>query len=126
VKRSPEQIDEASLVGCQNTASVETTVRDTPGGALSVNVQSSGPGMLVLSEPYYSERRAWIDGVATPLLRANLAFSAVLVPGGAHRVDLDFSPDRLYLGIALSLITAALIAGLELRRRHSHLTTRAP
>ena len=58
-----------------------------------------------------------MDGVMAPLLHANLAFTAVLVPAGAHRVDLDFSPDRLYLGIIISLITAALMIVLEFRRQ---------
>ncbi len=115
--QSPGGLDDFSVAGCQPTASVETTIKDTPAGELSVNVQSSSPGVLLLSEPYYAERRAWIDGVATPLLRANLAFTAILLPAGTHRVDLDFSPDRLYLGVLVSLVTAALLVVLEIRRK---------
>jgi hypothetical protein len=32
-------------------------------------------------------------------------------------VDLDFSPDMLYLGILASLVTAALLVVLEIRRK---------
>jgi hypothetical protein len=112
-----EGLNDSPISECQPASAVETTVQDTPGGALSVQVQSTTPGILLLSEPFYSERRARVDGVAAPLLHANLAFTAVLLPAGTHRVDLDFSPDRLYLGIIISLITAALMIVLELRRQ---------
>src|SRR6185369_35897 len=51
---------------CKDDAAIEVLVADTPTGRLRFRVSSPVPRLLLLSEPYYPERRAWVDGVETP------------------------------------------------------------
>ncbi|MET0605444.1 MAG: hypothetical protein ABWZ80_03235 [Beijerinckiaceae bacterium] len=62
--------------------------------AIDVAVTSPDGGWLVLNDPWMPWWRATIDGVATPVLRANVLFRAVAVPPGEHRIAFRFAPFR--------------------------------
>jgi hypothetical protein len=74
-------------------------------GALTMTARTSRPGILVLSEPYYRERRVWINGNEAETLRANLGFIAVELPEGEHRVELRYVPSSLFLGGGITIVT---------------------
>jgi hypothetical protein len=69
----------ARIVRYRNTV-IETSV-DSPGG-----------GWLVLNDLWHPWWYAEVDGVAAPILRANVLFRAVAVPPGLHRVTFRFRP----------------------------------
>jgi hypothetical protein len=62
---------------------------------------SQGGGYLVLADVWHPWWRAEVDGVAAPVLRANVLFRAVKVPPGRHLVRLTFAPVRGALSQAL-------------------------
>jgi uncharacterized membrane protein YfhO len=81
-------------------------------------------GLLLLSELAYPGWSATIDGRPQPLLVANYAFRALVVPAGAHHVRLDFRPASLRLGGGLSILTAVAL-GLALVRERVRRAERA-
>jgi hypothetical protein len=75
-----------------------------------VIVNAPADGLLVLSENYYYPGwRAVVDGVPTPILRANAALSAVPVRAGAGRVDFVFDPWSVKIGIGITLATFFIV-----------------
>jgi len=58
---------------------------------------------------------AHLDGTETPILPADYAFSAVMVPAGQHDLTLEFLPRYLPAGGALSAVTALALIFLLLR-----------
>lgn len=94
---------------------------DAPSGLLAVEVDAPSAGILVLSEPWYSERRGFIDGEEVPVLKANVAFSAFEVPAGHHRVEMRYVPTSFYQGAAVTGFTVlgsvSLLIGSAIRRR---------
>jgi uncharacterized membrane protein YfhO len=72
--------------------------------------------MVFLSEPYYAERQAFVDGRPAESLQANLAFTAVRVPLGRHRVELRYVPRSFRLGLAVSAVTLIAWAVLFIRK----------
>jgi hypothetical protein len=72
-----------------------------------------GPTLLVTNDRHDPQWRATIDGVPTPILRANGIVRAVVVPQGKHRVRFDYVvPRAVWLGVAsalLGLLLAALV-----------------
>jgi uncharacterized membrane protein YfhO len=73
--------------------------------------------VLVVAQSWYHCWKADVDGLATPLLRANYGFQAVAVPAGRHEVRLIYN-DRLFqFGSVISL--AALAVGVLFRSRRA-------
>jgi hypothetical protein len=77
---------------------------------LVIEATLPSPGYVVDVETWDPGWRASVDGREVPLLRANVAFRAVSVPAGSHRVELVYRPLSVRLGLLVSAL--ALAAGL--------------
>jgi hypothetical protein len=73
------------------------------------SVSNSCDGYLVFSEPFYPGWRVYVDGKSAPILRANLAFSAVFLPAGEHDVKRNYRPNSVLLGILSSVSFCLLL-----------------
>jgi uncharacterized membrane protein YfhO len=79
---------------------------------------------VFLSEPYYPERAAYVDGTAVTAIKADVAFMAIPVPAGRHTVEVRYAPRRFREGLAVTAITIVgwpfLSLGRPWRRRRLH------
>jgi hypothetical protein len=80
-----------------------------------LQIKAAAPSLIVLSQTYYHWWRAYLDDQPTPLLRANYAFQAVLVPAGTHRLRVAYEDRAFEVGAALSLLLAIGCATAWLR-----------
>jgi hypothetical protein len=71
-----------------------------------VDVRADRPAFVVLADTHYPGWRARVDGLPAPLLRADVAWRAVPVAAGAHRIELALEPVGLRRGVL------AMVAGL--------------
>jgi uncharacterized membrane protein YfhO len=73
--------------------------------------------MLVLADSFYPGWRATVDGVAAPILRANLTFRAVALEPGVHEVVFTYYPAgwRWGVGVSLGAIVAMVAVLLTTR-----------
>jgi uncharacterized membrane protein YfhO len=78
-------------------------------------VEADGAGYLVTRDSHARGWRAWVDGQATPVLRAQGKHRAVAVPPGRHDVVLRYRPPGLWMGCGVSGL--ALCAALALWAR---------
>jgi hypothetical protein len=83
---------------------------------ITVRVNSSGGGFLVLSEAYYPGWRARVDDTPVPVERTNLALQGVVVPPGSHVVYFTFAPLSLRVGAGASMAGLLVVAGLLVAR----------
>ncbi len=90
----------------------EVRVIDYQPNSLELAVQSRGSGLLVASETWYPGWQAWVDDAPSPIHRVDIALRGVVVPEGTHRVRMEFRPVILWISLAISLATAALLAWL--------------
>jgi hypothetical protein len=67
-----------------------------------LEVELSVPGWAVLVDAYDPGWRATVDGAATEVLRANVAFRAVPVAAGRHVVDLVYRPRSVRAGLTVT------------------------
>lgn len=84
---------------------------------LEMDVRLDGAGYLVMTESFDPGWSARLDGQPAPLLRANLAFRALAVPAGEHRVELRYRPPGFALGASLSGASALVLLALAWRKR---------
>jgi hypothetical protein len=87
-----------------------TRVVERRADRLVIEATLPSPGYVVDVETWDPGWRASVDGREVPLLRANVAFRAVPVPAGSHRVELVYRPLSVRLGLLVSAL--ALAAGL--------------
>ncbi len=106
-----------------------------PGSWVVARVLSDGPEETVLATSASAESllvltRTWdpgwvarVDDVPVPVLRAQIALLALLVPPGEHRVEIAYRPISFRIGLGLSAagllgILALALAGPPGGRRH--------
>ncbi len=76
--------------------------------------------ILVLSIPYQKGWTAWVDGVETPLERANYMYMALELSGGEHTIELKFEiPGVKYALIIMpaSAVLFGILCAASYRRR---------
>jgi hypothetical protein len=74
-----------------------------------IDAQLDAEGYLVLTDAWDPGWIVLVDGVAAPIVRADVIFRAVYLEAGAHRVEFLYRPRAFYVGLALSGIGLALL-----------------
>ncbi|MFN8524375.1 MAG: YfhO family protein [Chloroflexota bacterium] len=69
----------------------------------------TSPGYVILADRYDAGWRVYVDGVESPLLRANEIARAVAVPEGQHTITFMYQPWPLRIGAAISLLSLAAV-----------------
>jgi hypothetical protein len=81
----------------------------SPGpGEPEYRVTLDRPGLLVVSEVYYKDWKAAVDGQPAELLRANHVLRAVALPAGTHRVSFHYDATIVREAAAISITTFVL------------------
>jgi hypothetical protein len=78
------------------------TIRSYTANAVAIDVETSAPALLFLSDRYDKGWSATIDGSKTPLYRADYDFRAVAVPAGTHTVRMRYMPAYISWGFLIS------------------------
>ena len=100
---------EVATWNAPSDAGAETRLeRDEP-EHIAIRTRGANPAVLVLNDAFYPGWEATLDGVAAPLLRANTAFRAVLVPAGEHVVEMRYRARSFRRGLALAGIAIVLL-----------------
>ncbi len=71
----------------------EAVVTEDSGDRVALSLSAPAAGFLVMSDLFYPGWKAVINGISTPIYRANGCFRAILIPrAGSYRVDFSFQP----------------------------------
>ena len=76
------------------------------------HVVLSQAGYLVQREAWYPGWRARVDGIDTPVVRADALFRAIPLSAGEHDVEIFFDSASFQRGAALSLVGLVVISVL--------------
>lgn len=107
---------------------VTATVTEWRPGAMRIGLtgRGVGPGYLVVSENWYPDWSALVDGQPTPVQRADNSLLSVVLPPDAREVVLRFDSSAYRTGKRLSLVSLLLAlatmvgTGLRTRRKTAH------
>jgi hypothetical protein len=83
---------------------------------ISASVKATTPSLVVVAQNHYPAWKAFVDGHATPIFRANHAFQALEVPAGKHEILLAYRDTAFYVGAAITGVSLLLCAALFSRR----------
>jgi hypothetical protein len=106
------RLDLPALTQPLPASSVSATVVEWSPGRMRISLtgRNPGPSYLVVSENWYPDWRAWVDGQPAPVHRADHTLLSVVVPSGAREVTLRFDSAAYGKGKLVSL--AALLLAL--------------
>ncbi len=95
-------------------SAVTATVTEYAPGAMRIALQGTNPdsSFLVVSENWYPDWRATVDGQPAAVHRADQTLLSVVLPPGAREVSLHFESAAYARGKAVSLISLLLGFGL--------------
>jgi len=93
--------DPAPLFSRDAGEPVEATVVYSSNHRVEVDAYAPRGGILVLNDTYYPEWHVFVDGVEREMMKANLAYRAVVLEPGRHRVEFVYKPSSTYYGVAV-------------------------
>ena len=83
-------------------------------GRVSVHVERSRPGVLVLSDAWYPGWRATVDGKPTAIIPVDTVFRGIEVSEGPHEIVFHYEPMSLKIGQSISVLAAlSVLLGLR-------------
>ncbi|MBI4881197.1 MAG: hypothetical protein HY812_16300 [Planctomycetes bacterium] len=93
---------------------------------LRLGIETDGDALLILADTWYPGWRATVDGEEHEILRANLAFRAVVVHAGAKTVEFRYAPESVRLGLYFSGAGLLALLLLLVRRGRNSYTPATP
>lgn len=82
---------------------------------IRMEANATGNNLLLVSEMYYPNWHAYIDGVETETYKANYAFRAIVVPKGKHTIEFNYIDKAFgagrWLSLAGNILVLAMLAG---------------
>jgi hypothetical protein len=109
LETGPGSLSTPCVPGEESPAATLEVLNENP-NRLSVVLQASEPGYLVLADVWFPGWQARIDGNPALVLRANYLFRAVSIPAGKHQIDWIYRPASFYLGALVSTLAWAGVA----------------
>jgi hypothetical protein len=107
---TPQPLDSA---GPPPSAVGATVTEWTPGRIrIALSGEATTPQYLVVSENWYKDWQARVDGTESPVLRGQYALLSVVIPPGAKEVELVYRSAAYRKGRLISLLALLGIAGL--------------
>ncbi len=70
---------------------------------VDIEAEADEPSLVVIAQTYYHNWHAEMDGKPAKLLRANVAFQAVEIPAGTHKIHLFYQDRAFEIGAAISI-----------------------
>lgn len=76
---------------------------------LVIDATASADGFLLLADTFYPGWHAYVDGVPTPIYRANVSLRGIALPKGQHTVRFWYEPAPFFRGLWISLATLSVL-----------------
>jgi len=84
---------------------------------IKIKANATGNNLLFISEIYYPQWKAYLNGTEIPIYKTNYAFRSVVLPKGEHTLELKYESPIFKTGKNISLalnLTTVLLLGLGL------------
>lgn len=76
---------------------------------MTIQAELNRPAVLMVSEVFYPEWRASVNGQPVEILRADYCLRAIILPAGNHTVKFYFDRRLINAGITISLVTLGAV-----------------
>jgi Predicted membrane protein len=94
---------------CNTQSDAKIKILSQNSDSISLEVNSSQAGWLVLSDVWYPGWGASLDRKETPIFHADYLFRTVNIPAGDHIIIFDYHPESFVIGTYLSIFSIIII-----------------
>jgi hypothetical protein len=91
-----------------DTMNEAVTMESYKNEEVDFRTHTSGPRLVFMSDAWYPDWTATVDGKETPIYRADYSFRAIVVPQGGHEVKFTYNDPHYVTGRSISLTTNIL------------------
>jgi hypothetical protein len=98
-------LDQTPSIQPQGALQASAKIARYENARVTIRASLDASGILVLADSFYPGWNAYVDGKREGILRANLFFRAVALPGGEHTVEFRYEPISFKIGLVISLTT---------------------
>jgi hypothetical protein len=77
--------------------------------SMELEATADGAALLIVTDNEYPGWHAWVDGRETPIHAADIAFRALAIPSGTHRIRMEFRPVILYWSLSVTVATGIVL-----------------
>lgn len=93
--------------------------------AISLDVETSHNGFLLLSEMYFPGWNAYIDGKQTEIFQTDYNLRGIFVSAGSHKIEVRFEPESFRKGVILTIASllvcsTGLVISTRSKRKGAH------
>src|SRR5260370_18189998 len=75
----------------------------------TLDVESFGQGLLVMSVTPHKYWNIKVDGMRVPAIVTNIAYQSIIVTPGKHHIEMEYRNELVRIGMWITLITAAAL-----------------
>jgi hypothetical protein len=104
-------LEAQSSITARRQEAARVLVKQFGAARIVLEIETPGPAMVSISQAWYHNWKASMDGRAAPLWRANQAFQAVETPAGRHEITLVYRDMAFRWGACLSVL-GLMVCGL--------------
>ena len=92
-------------------AGVKAEVTEYKMHNIKIDVIAAGNNLLLISEMYYPNWHAFLDGKEIDIYKTNYAFRSVIIPKGQHKLEFRYIDKAFNTGKTISWILSFLVLG---------------
>ena len=93
----------------------KATVVKSSNTRVTIHVEDTPPGMLVLSDTFYPGWKATVDNNPTPVVAVDGLFRGVALEQGPHDVEFVYASRTLGTGLTITIVSTLITAAASLR-----------
>jgi hypothetical protein len=74
-----------------------------------IEAEAPADGFLLLTDTFYPGWRAQVDGIPTPIYRANISVRGIQLPKGRHEVRFTYDAPGFWRGLQITLLAVSIL-----------------
>ena len=111
--------DQAFADNCTARAGTACTAFSFTKNGFTATAKLDKENLVFFSVPYDKGFTAYVDGVKTPLIRADFGLMAIDVPAGEHNIEFRYFPAGMKVCIGISAVAALILVILARRAKQT-------
>ena len=111
--------DQAFADNCTARAGTACTAFSFTKNGFTATAKLDKENLVFFSVPYDKGFTAYVDGVKTPLIRADFGLMAIDVPAGEHNIEFRYFPAGMKVCIGISAVAALILAILAWKAKQT-------